>query len=623
MKKNILIIEDDDSTRQMAFAILDKAGYEVTSFASALQALEYLEKVKPDLILLDYKMPELNGSEFLFRVENYTHFKIYKDVAVIILTAQLDQQNIMENLLKKGVAAYLYKPFGRSELLNIIENVLITSEIKKQTSELSYQIDSLHDLKKDPYFLLPFSVLFLDENLFIKNANPKALEEFSFLLEKQNNEPLPTLLERYSVNAMRELQNACFDDISSPNSFMDFIYTPTGIKQANVTLLETGDVFEDYRYILIVDFFYHNIQVPDKILEILNWLEIFPVGIMVLDQKYEAIHMNLFAKQKLKLVKSGGNNPTLTKMSSMFIKGTEYVFERKKPYFIKNDGLLHNNEHLYEIVIIPIKGNDSNLMILFSDYDYIQNYEHKFQEDEKSRDTQTENENVYFSTSFLKKFAHNIRTPLNTIQGFSKLLMNSLGNDISEQSKDDLNSIYRNGNSVSIMIDKMMDFARIKTGEFGLNKKIVDVNNVVEKIVKQLNPVITQHNIKLEIKKEEIPQINADETAIFKSLYYVIENACVFNIEKENKTVKISTKIQDDKYIKIAVTDSGIGISDDEINLIFKPFFYGKPVSDRRVKGLGIGLYVSDNLIAMHKGNIKITSNFNEGTIAEISLPIL
>ncbi|MCK5078158.1 MAG: response regulator, partial [Calditrichia bacterium] len=60
MKKNILVIEDDDTTRQMAAAILDKAGYEVTSFESALTALDYLEKEKPDLILLDYKMPELN-----------------------------------------------------------------------------------------------------------------------------------------------------------------------------------------------------------------------------------------------------------------------------------------------------------------------------------------------------------------------------------------------------------------------------------------------------------------------------------------------------------------------------------------------------------------------------------
>ncbi|MCK5076908.1 MAG: HAMP domain-containing histidine kinase, partial [Calditrichia bacterium] len=535
----------------------------------------------------------------------------------------LDQQKVMENLLKKGVAAYLYKPFGRSELLNIIENVLITAEIKKQTSQLSYQIDSFYNLKKDPYFLLPFSVLFLDENLFIKNANPKAIEEFSFLLGKKDNEPLPTLLERYSVNATRELQNACFGDISYPYSFMDFIYTPTGIKQANVTLLETGEVFEEYRYILIVDFFYHNIQVPDKILEILNWLEIFPVGIIVINQKYEAIHINLFARQKLKINKAGGSNPALPEMSSIFIKGTEYVFEKKKPYFVKNDGLLLNNEYLFEIAIIPIKGDESKLLILFSDYEYLLKSEDKFQEDEKKKINSNGRGNIYFSTTFLKKFAHNIRTPLNTIQGFSKLLINSLGNDISEQSKDDLNAIYRNGNSVSIMIDKLLDFARIKSGEFTLNKKIVDLNNIVEKIVKQLQPFIKLQNIKVEIEKEELPQINADETAIFKSLFYIIENACFFSLNSDNKTIKIETGIKDDKYIKIAVSDNGIGISDDEINLIFKPFYYGKPVKDRRVKGMGVGLYISEKLVAMHKGKINATSRLDEGTNIEVSLPIL
>jgi len=97
----------------------------------------------------------------------------------------------------------------------------------------------------------------------------------------------------------------------------------------------------------------------------------------------------------------------------------------------------------------------------------------------------------------------------------------------------------------------------------------------------------------------------------------------VFNLRENKRSIQISTGIKDDKYIKVIIADSGVGIIENEHSLIFKPFYYGQPVADRRVKGLGLGLYIADALIKLHSGKIRLESKPESGSVFEVNLPIL
>ncbi|MCK5076468.1 MAG: HAMP domain-containing histidine kinase [Calditrichia bacterium] len=194
---------------------------------------------------------------------------------------------------------------------------------------------------------------------------------------------------------------------------------------------------------------------------------------------------------------------------------------------------------------------------------------------------------------------------------------------ISIQTKEDLSTIHRNGNVVSAMIDKLIDFARIQQNDVNINCKIIDMHRVLDKVLNQLKINFEYQKISIEIVKGEIPQIKGDETALYKAVFYVIENAYIFNFNKENKQIKVKTGIKDDKYIYIIISDNGIGISKEELPKIFAPLYAGQAVIDRKVKGLGTGLYISKNLIELLDGKIKVESQINEGTNVEINFPIL
>ncbi len=618
------MVEDDEATLQMVETLLQKDGYLVESFSSSVAALQWLENNVPDLILLDYQLPELNGKEFLLKLELTDKFELYREVPVIILTAYLMQKKEVEKLLKMGVSAFLFKPFGRTELLNIIENILLTVDIRAETDRFTSTINSLHSLQDDPYFLLPFSVLYLDERLFVKNANPKAMEDFAFIIEKINNEPLPTLLERYSLHSTNELQKACFENNNYPYSYMDHFYTPSGVKHAHVTLLESSDLFHDeYRYILIMDFLYGTVKVPDKLVELLSWLEIFPMGIMVVNRPDEVIHMNQFARQKLLI----GNEVTMKNLHRYFtpslLQGIGHVSDKKHPYFMQNEKPISLVESTFDIAILPTGDNATRLIVLLSDYTGLLN---KLNEQEKllaRMNSEGDAGEVNMPRSFMKKFAHDIRTPLNTIQGFSKLVVNDLDPELNRQAVEDLEVINRHSIAVGIMVDKMMDMVKINDGELTLLRKSVDINRLLDKIIKHLEPFCLEKKVDIRFTKGQIPPVLADETVIHKSIYYVMENAVIFNLRPEERVVKVVTGIKDDKYIYLKIADNGPGIPPDELVRVTEPYYYGTPVKERVVKGFGIGLFVANTYINAHGGKLRIESIPEQGSLVEINLPIL
>ncbi len=138
--QKILIIDDDVSLHELCFAALSRIGYQCVSAYNGEVGLAKILEEQPSLILLDNKMPGIDGEIVFERLITQSEYKDCKDTPVIILTGMSGEENLKNELFSKGIAAYLNKPFGIKELINVIQNVLISHQIKIHTLVLQEEI---------------------------------------------------------------------------------------------------------------------------------------------------------------------------------------------------------------------------------------------------------------------------------------------------------------------------------------------------------------------------------------------------------------------------------------------------------------------------------------------------
>ncbi|MDT4968094.1 MAG: cyclic di-GMP phosphodiesterase [Acidobacteriota bacterium] len=137
-RKLILFVDDDPSLRNLGRISLERAGYEFVGAPDGTEGLRRARELHPDLILLDYMMPGISGKEVFVTLAGSDDSRL-RETPVVMLTAKHDNHDEQRELLELGMAAYLCKPFGHRELLNVIDNVLITAKIKERNRVLEWE----------------------------------------------------------------------------------------------------------------------------------------------------------------------------------------------------------------------------------------------------------------------------------------------------------------------------------------------------------------------------------------------------------------------------------------------------------------------------------------------------
>jgi signal transduction histidine kinase/CheY-like chemotaxis protein len=223
-------------------------------------------------------------------------------------------------------------------------------------------------------------------------------------------------------------------------------------------------------------------------------------------------------------------------------------------------------------------------------------------------------------TEFLKNFSHEIRTPLNGIIGFSSLLGNKA---IENEKKERFISIIKDsGNQLLKIVENILEYSRITTGQIKITIMSIQVCNVITEIYE---PFITKADAKglsISLQKEEVNtmlSINTDEYIFRKILDIIIDNAVRFT---DKGAIEISVcKKTDDNKIEISVKDTGIGISPEHKDLVFIPFSQEDKTISRNFGGLGLGLSIAKEYAKLLNGDIYLKSEKNKGTVFYISLP--
>ena len=217
-------------------------------------------------------------------------------------------------------------------------------------------------------------------------------------------------------------------------------------------------------------------------------------------------------------------------------------------------------------------------------------------------------------TQFLSNISHELRTPLNSIIGFSELLQNPKSGILSETQQEFVKDIQTAGIHLLGMINEILDMTKIESCSMKLNRREFDITQCIRETINILKPLLERKNIKLE---ELITPsiIYADYQKIQQILFNIINNAIKYS--PENGTITISAH-RKRKFIEIKIKDEGCGIEKKYHKRIFKKFEQINP----KENSTGLGLAITKELVLLHGGTIKVTSEKDKGAEFTFKLPL-
>jgi hypothetical protein len=168
----ILLIDDEATLHDLARAHLQKAGYRLLSAYDGASGLELIRKEKPALVLLDFKLPEMDGEKVFHALTTDPLYEAVRMTPVIMITGRGADENLKKNMIERGVSAFLHKPFGWLELTNVIENLFIIRAIRQRNLQLRAEVEATRDYLALILHNAPIGIFSTDAHGTIRKANP-------------------------------------------------------------------------------------------------------------------------------------------------------------------------------------------------------------------------------------------------------------------------------------------------------------------------------------------------------------------------------------------------------------------------------------------------------------------
>ncbi len=231
-------------------------------------------------------------------------------------------------------------------------------------------------------------------------------------------------------------------------------------------------------------------------------------------------------------------------------------------------------------------------------------------------------------SQFLANVSHELRTPLNAIIGLSQLLQEDATDlGVEEDFTTDLEIINTSGKHLLELINDILDLSKIEAGKMTLYPETFEVLPLINNLVPTIKPTIEQNGSCLEIDCDgELGTMYQDQTRVKQVLLNLLSNASKFT-----KNGKITLKIRrkdavDDipgKTITFTVKDTGIGMTEHQLNQLFKPFTQGDASTTKKYGGTGLGLAITRHFCQMMGGDIDVQSEFEVGSTFTVWLPVI
>ncbi|AAM06772.1 PAS domain S-box protein [Methanosarcina acetivorans] len=223
-------------------------------------------------------------------------------------------------------------------------------------------------------------------------------------------------------------------------------------------------------------------------------------------------------------------------------------------------------------------------------------------------------------SEFLTNMSHELKTPLNSIIGFSDLLKEEIAGPLNEKQSRYVQFISSSGKNLLEIINDILDLSKAESGEEDLNVEKFSVDESINKVISVVLPQAQEKNIILNYQSENRTLwITADEGKFRQIMENLLSNAIKFT--PAGGSIDVTLK-QEGLLVTIEVKDTGIGIPEDSFEKIFKPFIQIDSSLSRNFEGTGLGLTLVKKYVEMHGGNIYVESKIGEGSSFRFELPV-
>jgi len=225
-------------------------------------------------------------------------------------------------------------------------------------------------------------------------------------------------------------------------------------------------------------------------------------------------------------------------------------------------------------------------------------------------------------SEFLANMSHEIRTPMNGVIGLTSLMCET---ELTETQQDYLDDIKASGESLLQIINEILDFSKIESGQFALERTVVQLSEVLHKVTSPLQSAAEARGNVLEYDLDDkLPVwVQTDSLRLWQVLNNLVGNALKFT-EKGTITIRIRLQNQAGVHprVRFEVIDTGIGIPDENLSHIFEAFKQADGTTTRRFGGTGLGLTISARIIRLMGGQIEVRSTEGEGSNFFFTVPL-
>ena len=662
-KARILIVDDTPTNIKVLSDLLIAYGFEVLIAKDGANALQKLQRVQPDLILLDVLMPGIDGFETcrLLKASSQT-----QDIPVIFMTALSDPIDKVKGLTL-GAVDYVTKPLQHEE---VIARISVHLKLRSLTKQLTDQNALLQEEVRSRK--LAERALRSSEEKFAKafRSSPGSmtivsLEEERFIEVNQNFCAI-THYAQEEIRGKTSIDLRLWVDLQERDRVFQILKTEGVISKQEVqirtkigetrTLLMSAEVVQIGNLPCILGMHY---DITDRKQAMADLLE----KEQFLRSIYEGVGESIFAIEVLENGEfyGGGLNPTHAavsgfssdyhqgkRMDNLFPAelaevlcqnyracvnaGKTIIYEEFVPFQGKGYWWLTN--------LTPLRNSEGRIHRLVGTC--VDITERKQMESDLQRAKEAADTANRAKSTFLASMSHELRTPLHAILGFAELL--GLEESLTDCQRESVEIINTSGEHLLALINDVLEVSKIEAGKAIVTLTAIDLRSLLASLEGLLQLRAEAKGLKLffELPPDLPPQIQTDEPKLRQILLNLLSNAIKFT-DRGSVALRVAIDCLDPisldpisldptstdrtsnsptfATLRFEVEDTGVGIAPHEIEHLFKAFSQTE-VGRQAAKGSGLGLFISRQLLQLLGGEIQVNSTIDRGTCFRVRIPV-
>ena len=327
--------------------------------------------------------------------------------------------------------------------------------------------------------------------------------------------------------------------------------------------------------------------------------------------------ISIFSKDKKESIFTGSKFKDLIKKG--FVRDVEMVYKTKKgenvPVLVSASVMKDEKGKMISIVIA------AKDMRVYKELEKERVAAEKEKREAAEKSIEKLEELDKMKDDFLNVTAHELRTPLFPIKSQVQALLSGEIGKITTEQRDSLEMIKRNEARLHSLVVDVLDISKIKSEKLRVLPEKMNINQTIENVVKDLKPEAEKKDVELSMKKGlKLPEIIADKKRVVQVIANLINNAIKFTLERGK--IVIAAKKDKDNII-VSISDTGVGLTEENIAKLFAPFFQVETGLIREQKGTGLGLAISKGIVNAHDGEVWVKSEGEgKGSTFFFSLPV-